>query len=61
MKLSFSVILHKLVCFNIVCTEFENHQSSETVLFLKIALIAEYLTPQFSDKCNLLFPETGLY
>lgn len=59
-ELSPSVILYKPVCFNMDCTEFENHQSSETVSYLEIALIVEYLTPQFPDKYNLLFPETGL-
>ena len=40
-ELSFSVILHKPVCLNIDCTEFENHQSFETVSDLEIAVIAE--------------------
>lgn len=40
-ELYFSVILHKPVCFNIDCTEFENHQSFETVSDLEIAVIAE--------------------
>ena len=40
-RVIFSVILHKPVCFNIDCTEFENHQSFETVSDLEIAVIAE--------------------
>ena len=44
-ELSPSVISYKPVCFNMDCTGFENHQSSETVSYLEIALIFEYLTP----------------